>query len=65
MYYGTILLEKVGLGESGSLYANILIGAVSVIATILGTRLIENPIIITCCTLGYLETQFSCAYWVL
>lgn len=42
MYYGTILLEKVGLGESGSLYANILIGAVSVIATILGTRLIEK-----------------------
>lgn len=42
MYYGTILLEKVGLGESVSLYANILIGAVSVIATILGTRLIEK-----------------------
>ncbi|MCH8632430.1 MULTISPECIES: MFS transporter [Lactobacillaceae] len=42
MYYGTILLEKVGLGESGPLYANILIGIVSVIASILGTRLIEK-----------------------
>ncbi|MDF8375707.1 sugar porter family MFS transporter [Weissella paramesenteroides] len=42
MYYGTILLEKVGLGESGSLYANILIGVVSVIASIFGTRLIEK-----------------------
>ncbi|QEA59775.1 sugar porter family MFS transporter [Leuconostoc koreense] len=42
MYYGTILLEKVGMGESGSLYANVLIGVVSVIASIFGTRLIEH-----------------------
>jgi sugar porter (SP) family MFS transporter len=42
MYYGTILLEKVGMGESGSLYANVLIGVVSVIASIFGTRMIEN-----------------------
>lgn len=42
MYYGTILLEKAGLGESGSLYANVLIGIVSVIASIFGTRLIEK-----------------------
>lgn len=42
MYYGTILLEKVGMGEGGSLYANILIGVVSVIASIFGTRMIEK-----------------------
>ncbi|WP_057895988.1 sugar porter family MFS transporter [Liquorilactobacillus oeni] len=42
MYYGTILLEKVGMGQSGSLYANILIGAASVVASIFGTRLIER-----------------------
>lgn len=42
MYYGTILLEKVGMGESGSLYANVLIGVVSVIASIFGTRMIEH-----------------------
>lgn len=42
MYYGTILLEKVGMGEGGSLYANILIGVVSVIACIFGTRMIEK-----------------------
>lgn len=42
MYYGTILLEKVGMGEGGSLYANILMGVVSVIASIFGTRMIEK-----------------------
>ncbi|MFT8406502.1 sugar porter family MFS transporter [Liquorilactobacillus nagelii] len=42
MYYGTILLERVGMGQGGSLYANILIGFVSVIASIFGTRMIEN-----------------------
>lgn len=42
MYYGTILLEKVGMGERGSLYANILIGLASVIASIFGTRMIAN-----------------------
>lgn len=42
MYYGTILMQKVGLGESASLYANILIGAVSVVASIVGTRLMVN-----------------------
>ncbi|MBU7547407.1 sugar porter family MFS transporter [Leuconostoc mesenteroides] len=42
MYYGTILLEKVGMGSGGSLYANILIGVVSVVASIFGTRMIEK-----------------------
>lgn len=42
MYYGTILLQKVGLGVDASLYANIFIGAVSVIASIYGTRLTER-----------------------
>ncbi|GMM17561.1 hypothetical protein LAYK3_06760 [Lactobacillus amylovorus subsp. amylovorus] len=42
MYYGTILLEKVGMGERGSLYANILIGLAYVIASIFGTRMIAN-----------------------
>ncbi|MDN6901082.1 sugar porter family MFS transporter [Oenococcus sicerae] len=42
MYYGTILLEKVGMGQGGSLYANILIGIVSVIASIFGTKLIAK-----------------------
>ncbi len=42
MYYGTILLEKVGMGQGGSLYANVLIGLVSVIASIFGTRLIAR-----------------------
>ncbi|PST70324.1 MFS transporter, partial [Oenococcus oeni] len=42
MYYGTILLEKVGMGQGGSLYANVLIGLVSVIASIFGTRLIAK-----------------------
>ena len=42
MYYGTILLENVGMGAGGSLYANILIGVVSVIASIFGTRTIEK-----------------------
>ncbi|WP_330146934.1 sugar porter family MFS transporter (plasmid) [Leuconostoc mesenteroides] len=42
MYYGTILLEKVGMGAGGSLYANILIGVVSVVASIFGTRMIEK-----------------------
>ncbi|MBU7568866.1 sugar porter family MFS transporter [Weissella hellenica] len=42
MYYGTILLEKVGMGTGGSLYANILIGVVSVVASIFGTRMIEK-----------------------
>nr|WP_080290168.1 sugar porter family MFS transporter [Oenococcus oeni] len=42
MYYGTILMEKVGMGQSGSLYANILIGLVSFVASIFGTRLIAR-----------------------
>ncbi|WP_143808719.1 MFS transporter, partial [Oenococcus oeni] len=41
-YYGTILMEKVGMGQSGSLYANILIGLVSFVASIFGTRLIAR-----------------------
>ncbi|GBG95152.1 major facilitator superfamily transporter [Ligilactobacillus salitolerans] len=39
MYYGTILLEKVGMGQNSSLYGNILIGLASSIAAIAGTRL--------------------------
>ena len=42
MYYGTILLEKIGMGERGSLYANILIGLASVLACIFGSRMIAN-----------------------
>ncbi|QAS69313.1 sugar porter family MFS transporter [Oenococcus sicerae] len=42
MYYGTILLERIGMGQSGSLYANVLIGFVSVLASIFGTRLIAK-----------------------
>ncbi|MDN2453680.1 sugar porter family MFS transporter [Lactobacillus sp. UCMA15818] len=42
MYYGTILMEKVGMGQGDSLYANILIGFVSLIASIIGTRMIDK-----------------------
>ncbi|WP_439425661.1 sugar porter family MFS transporter [Oenococcus alcoholitolerans] len=42
MYYGTILMEKVGMGRGGSLYANILIGIVSLLASIIGTRMIDR-----------------------
>ncbi|MFT9005099.1 MAG: sugar porter family MFS transporter [Liquorilactobacillus hordei] len=42
MYYGTILMEKVGMGQGGSLYANILIGFVSLISSIVGTRMIDQ-----------------------
>ncbi|MFT8879450.1 MAG: sugar porter family MFS transporter [Oenococcus sp.] len=42
MYYGTILLERSGMGQSASLYANILIGIVSVIASIIGTSMIDR-----------------------
>ncbi|MDV7757538.1 sugar porter family MFS transporter [Liquorilactobacillus mali] len=42
MYYGTILMEKVGMGQGDSLYANILIGFVSLAASIAGTRLIDK-----------------------
>ncbi|KRN30688.1 sugar porter family MFS transporter [Liquorilactobacillus mali] len=42
MYYGTILMEKVGMGQGDSLYANILIGFVSLIASLAGTRLIDR-----------------------
>ncbi|KRM96460.1 major facilitator superfamily permease [Liquorilactobacillus aquaticus DSM 21051] len=42
MYYGTILLEKVGMSREMSLYSNILVGVISTVATLLGTRLIVN-----------------------
>ncbi|WP_056967427.1 sugar porter family MFS transporter [Liquorilactobacillus sucicola] len=40
MYYGTVLLEKVGMSRGMSLYSNILVGVISTVATLLGTRLI-------------------------
>lgn len=40
MYYGTVILEKVGLGSGASLYGNILIGAVSSLAILAGSRLL-------------------------
>nr|WP_311407061.1 sugar porter family MFS transporter [Liquorilactobacillus uvarum] len=42
MYYGTILLEKIGMSRGMSLYSNILVGVISTVATLLGTRLIVN-----------------------
>ncbi|MDF7638057.1 sugar porter family MFS transporter [Lactobacillus sp. ESL0791] len=42
MYYGTVLLEKVGMGAGASLYGNILIGLVSSLAITLGTRILAN-----------------------
>ncbi|RHW51095.1 MFS transporter [Bombilactobacillus bombi] len=39
MYYGTTLLEQVGMGAKASLYGNVLIGLVSSIAIVLGTKL--------------------------
>ncbi|MBA1394442.1 MFS transporter, partial [Lactobacillus sp. XV13L] len=39
MYYGTTLLEKVGMGAQASLYGNVLIGLVSSLAITLGTKL--------------------------
>ena len=39
MYYGTILLEKVGMTQNSSLYGNILIGCASTVAAMTGTRL--------------------------
>ncbi len=42
MYYGTVILEKVGMGSGASLYGNILIGLVSSFAILLGSRLLEN-----------------------
>ena len=42
MYYGTTLLEKVGMGASASLYGNVLIGIVSSIATTVGSQLTLN-----------------------
>ncbi|WEV37939.1 sugar porter family MFS transporter [Lactobacillus sp. ESL0677] len=42
MYYGTVLLEKVGMGAGASLYGNILIGLVSSLAITLGTKLLAN-----------------------
>ncbi|WP_057745076.1 sugar porter family MFS transporter [Liquorilactobacillus capillatus] len=40
MYYGTILLEKVGMSRGLSLYSNILIGTISTVAALVGTRVI-------------------------
>ncbi|MFT8359735.1 MAG: sugar porter family MFS transporter [Liquorilactobacillus satsumensis] len=42
MYYGTVVLEDVGLSRGSSLYGNILIGSVSFLASIVGTRLIAT-----------------------
>lgn len=40
MYYGTVILEKVGLGSGASLYGNILIGLVSSLAILVGSKLL-------------------------
>ncbi|KRL05881.1 sugar porter family MFS transporter [Liquorilactobacillus oeni] len=40
MYYGTVVLEDIGLSRGSSLYGNILIGLASFVASIIGTRLI-------------------------
>ncbi len=42
MYYGTVILEKVGLGSGASLYGNILIGLVSSLAILVGSRLLDQ-----------------------
>lgn len=42
MYYGSIILEKVGLGSGASLYGNVLIGIVSSIAIFAGRRVVEH-----------------------
>lgn len=42
MYYGTVILEKVGMTRGTSLYSNILVGVTSLIASIVGTRLLAT-----------------------
>lgn len=42
MYYGSVILEKVGLGSGGSLYGNVIIGLVSSLAILGGKRVVER-----------------------
>lgn len=59
MYYGTIILQKVGMKSGASLYGNIFIGLVSSLAILLGSRLIERRPHHTLLVAGLLSNALS------
>lgn len=67
MYYGSTVLEKVGLGSGASLYGNVLIGVVSAIAIFAGKHVVEQISPYRLLTIGLMSNVFSLALlsWVM
>ena len=59
MYYGSVILEKVGLGSGGSLYGNVLIGVVSSLAIFVGKPVVERLSPYRLLTIGLIANVFS------